>query len=62
MFDSAAEARAIEGRLGLGPGLFAAGAMESRSPIDGRVIGSVAEASPAEVAEACARARAAFLA
>ena len=37
------------------------GNLESRSPIDGQVIGSVTEAMPAEVAAACERAQSAFL-
>ena len=38
------------------------GALESRSPIDGAMIGSVAEAGVPEVSAACDRAQAAFLA
>jgi aldehyde dehydrogenase (NAD+) len=51
----AAEARDLLERLGARSG----GGLESRSPIDGTVIGSVAEAS--DVAGACERARQAFL-
>ena len=43
-------------------GVSCRGSLESRSPIDGAVIGSVAEASAAEVTAACERAQAAFLA
>ncbi len=43
-------------------GVRAQGALESRSPIDGAVIGSVAEASAREVAAACEQAQQAFLA
>ena len=39
----------------------AAERLESRSPIDGQVIGSVAEASAADVSAACERAQRAFL-
>ena len=58
-FDSSAEAASLFGHLGLSP---AAGDMESRSPIDGRVIGSVPAASAGEVASAVERASEAFLA
>src|SRR5688572_19281786 len=58
-FDSAAEAGALLGRLGLAAG---AGALESRSPIDGRVIGRVAVADAAAVGAAVGRAQEAFLA
>ena len=43
-------------------GVTGGGDLESVSPIDGKVIGSVAEASPGDVAAACARAQTAFLA
>ena len=43
-------------------GVTGSGTLESRSPIDGAVIGSVAEASAAEVIAACERAQEAFLA
>ena len=43
-------------------GVRCSGALESRSPIDGQVIGSVAEAGPADVSAACERAHSAFLA
>ncbi len=43
-------------------GVAAKGAIESRSPIDGQVIGSVVEASAADVEAACAHAQDAFLA
>jgi aldehyde dehydrogenase (NAD+) len=42
-------------------GVTSSGALESRSPIDGQVIGSVAEASKADVDAVCARAKSAFL-
>jgi len=42
-------------------GVASSGALESRSPIDGQVIGSVAEASQADVEAACGRAQSAFL-
>jgi aldehyde dehydrogenase (NAD+) len=42
-------------------GVVGSGTLESRSPIDGQVIGSVAEASKADVEAACARAQSAFL-
>ncbi len=51
----AEEARSLLDRLGVRCG----GSIESRSPIDGAVIGSVSEAN--DVAEACAVARSAFL-
>jgi aldehyde dehydrogenase (NAD+) len=53
----AEEAREILGALGVEAG----GGMESRSPIDGSVIGRVVESAPADVAAACERAQAAFL-
>jgi aldehyde dehydrogenase (NAD+) len=58
-FDSAAEARALFGRLGIDA---PEGDLVSRSPIDGRAIGGVATASAAEVGAAVERAHAAFLA
>ena len=58
-FRSDAEARRLFERLGLAP---PQGDLESCSPIDGRVIGSVASASPADVADAVGRAQQAFLA
>jgi aldehyde dehydrogenase (NAD+) len=51
------EARQLLESLGVG----CSGSLESRSPIDGRVIGSVAEASDADVEAACERAYRAFL-
>ncbi len=42
-------------------GVKGSGSLESRSPIDGEVIGSVNEASRADVTDACERAHAAFL-
>ncbi|MEO7503592.1 MAG: aldehyde dehydrogenase family protein [Sphingomicrobium sp.] len=42
-------------------GVDCAGAMESRSPIDGGLLGTVTEASVAEVAAVCDRAAAAFI-
>ncbi|MGH6705560.1 MAG: L-piperidine-6-carboxylate dehydrogenase [Sphingomicrobium sp.] len=53
----AEEAREILATLGAESG----GEMESRSPIDGSVIGKVAEASVADVAVACERAQQAYL-
>jgi aldehyde dehydrogenase (NAD+) len=58
-FDSSAEAQAVLNRLGVG---LSNGDLESRSPIDGRTIGSVPTASPAGVAGAVGRAHDAFLA
>jgi len=52
----AKEARELLGQLGVESG----GSLESRSPIDGEVIGSVREATAADVGDACARAAAAF--
>ena len=57
-FDSAAHARALFDRLGISPG---DGQMESRSPIDGRVIGRVDSADPGDVSAAVDRAHRAFL-
>lgn len=54
----AEEARELLAKLGV----MASGTLESRSPIDGQVIGSVAEASAADVTAACGRAQQAFLA
>ena len=54
---SAEESRHVLATLGVA----ASGKMESRSPIDGAVIGSVAEASAADVEAACAHAQDAFL-
>ena len=42
-------------------GVESSGALESRSPIDGQVIGSVIEASKADVKGACEQAQSAFL-
>ena len=53
----AEEARALLSQLGVAGG----GSLESRSPIDGQVIGSVAESNSADVAAACERAQQAFL-
>jgi L-aminoadipate-semialdehyde dehydrogenase len=58
-FDSSREAQALLGRLGVAS--RAGGGLESRSPIDGRAIGSVPAASAAEAGEAIARAHRAFL-
>jgi aldehyde dehydrogenase (NAD+) len=57
-FDSAAEARALFSRLGIAA---PEGDLFSNSPIDGRAIGGVATASPADVAAAVDRGHAAFL-
>ena len=53
----AEEARQILTALGV----ESDGAMESRSPIDGSIIGKVAEATAADVSKACERAQSAFL-
>jgi aldehyde dehydrogenase (NAD+) len=58
-FSSTDEARALFERLRIG---LPQGDLESRSPIDGRVIGSVPTASAADVSAAVARARDSFLA
>ncbi|HEX9947190.1 MAG TPA: aldehyde dehydrogenase family protein [Allosphingosinicella sp.] len=58
-FDSASETRALFERLGIP---LPQGDLASLSPVDGRVIGGVASASPADVAAAVARAHDAFLA
>jgi aldehyde dehydrogenase (NAD+) len=58
-FNSADETRALFERLAIP---LPAGDLESRSPIDGRAIGSVPAASPADVAAAVGRAQDAFLA
>ena len=42
-------------------GVSGSGNLQSRSPIDGQVIGSVAESTSTEVSKACERAHAAFL-
>ena len=57
-FNSTDETRALFERLGVP---LPQGDLESRSPIDGRVIGSVASASAAGVAAAAGRAHSAFL-
>ena len=53
----AEEARELLSQLGVG----GSGGLESRSPIDGQVIGSVAESTSTEVSKACERGQAAFL-
>ena len=53
----AEEAKALLQQLGVRTG----GTLESRSPIDGSVIGSVQEASKADIDEACEQAQRAFL-
>jgi aldehyde dehydrogenase (NAD+) len=58
-FNSTDEARALFEALGAP---LPHGDLESRSPIDGRVIGAVASASAADVAAAVGRAHEAFLA
>ncbi|HYD36662.1 MAG TPA: aldehyde dehydrogenase family protein [Allosphingosinicella sp.] len=57
-FDSPAEARSLFERLGVP---LPRGELESRSPIDGRTLGSVPSASAADVAAAAGRAHGAFL-
>jgi aldehyde dehydrogenase (NAD+) len=57
MLSTAEEARQLLAALGVN----SSGRLESRSPIDGQVIGSVGEASPAEVTKACEHAQQAFL-
>jgi len=59
IFNSTDETRALFERLKIPP---PQGDLESRSPTDGRVIGSVPTASPADVAAAVGRAQQAFLA
>jgi len=61
-FSSVAEARRVWEVMGLAPEALCAAGMESRSPIDGESIGSVAPASGAQVAESAGRAHDAFLA
>jgi aldehyde dehydrogenase (NAD+) len=61
-FDSFSERRALWERLGLDEAALGSGDLDARSPIDGRVMGRVRTASPAEVAAAVERAHAAFLA
>jgi aldehyde dehydrogenase (NAD+) len=58
-FNSTDETRALFDRLAMP---LPQGDLDSNSPIDGRIIGSVAIAPPAEVAAAIGRARDAFLA
>jgi len=58
-FDSTAEARVLFEHLGIP---LPQGDLVSHSPIDGRIIGSVPTASPADVAAAVGRAHDAFLA
>ena len=58
-FSSSAEARALFARLKVP---LPSGGLESRSPIDGEVIGGVHSASAGEVAAAVARAQEAFMA
>ena len=58
-FDSAAEAQALLARLGISA---AQGELESRSPIDGRLIGRVPTANREQVSAAVGRAQEAFLA
>ncbi|MGS1018358.1 L-piperidine-6-carboxylate dehydrogenase [Allosphingosinicella humi] len=60
-FDSRDELRALWARLKLPADALEAGDLEARSPIDGRVIARVAEASPEAVAEAVGMAHQAFL-
>ena len=54
---TADEAHDLLIQLGVGSG----GSLASRSPIDGQIIGNVAEANAADVTDACERARRAFL-
>ncbi|HEX8239013.1 MAG TPA: aldehyde dehydrogenase family protein [Allosphingosinicella sp.] len=58
-FDSAAETQSLFERLNIP---LPQGDLASNSPIDGRIIGSVSTASPAEVGAAISRAHDAFLA
>jgi len=60
--DTARAAANVLAAIGVPARLYANGGRPVRSPIDGRVIGAVHEASPAEAAEAVARAHQAFLA
>jgi aldehyde dehydrogenase (NAD+) len=55
--NSADEARDLLAQLGVA----GSGTLESRSPIDGQAIGSVAQSTSADVAKACERAQQAFL-
>ena len=57
-FDSTREARTLLGRLGVAADR---GDIETRSPIDGRILGRVADADAAAVAAAVDRAHSAFL-
>ena len=61
-FDSRDELRTLWSRLKLPADALEGGDLEARSPIDGRVIARVAEASPDAVAEAVGRSHQAFLA
>ena len=54
---TAEEARQLLAELGVSSG----GSLQSCSPIDGQIIGSVAEAVSTEVTAACERAQQAFL-
>jgi aldehyde dehydrogenase (NAD+) len=54
---TAEEARSLLEQLGV----RSSGSLEARSPIDGKAIGSVAEASPSDVSAACGSAHRAFL-
>ncbi|HEX9964341.1 MAG TPA: aldehyde dehydrogenase family protein [Allosphingosinicella sp.] len=58
-FNSTDQTLAVFERLGVAP---PQGDLESRSPVDGRIIGSVRSASPADVGAAVARAHDSFLA
>ena len=58
-FESTEEARRLFERLGIAA---AEGDLQSRSPIDGQIIGSATSASAADVTEAVGRAQTAFLA
>ena len=55
------QAKTLLSELGVADSAYAAGALESRSPIDGQRIGAVAETKPAAVGAAIEAAHAAFL-
>jgi len=60
-FDSRAELAALRSPLGLDAALADGGDFPARSPIDGRIMARIPSASPEAVADAVARAEAAFL-
>jgi aldehyde dehydrogenase (NAD+) len=62
MKTSTEQVGALLQRLGVAPSLYSDGSLVARSPVDGAAIGRVAEATPADVQAAVARAHEAFLA